>query len=473
MKKFISPLIVFAGAFLSTLLLQKNSFVIQEYDGLFLVSSDYFTSMLQGPFPISGIISDFLTQFFRFSIYAPAIVAAGVLLTFLMVRGIQSKFSLSGDWLPAAASCALWLIAAFSPTAKRGVSEVLILFIVWAATRLLPERTARKPLPAWVDTSFSSALTTGVFLFIAFNGSLRDREQTASLRVAAVMSDWDRVLAVATPQKAASDPDVMPYAFLALGEKGRLGNELFRYPVRSRGDFDYSERPEDYARYFFNTALYETLKCPNEAIHNYFQLATYQEHGQSFLVLRRLLDDYFMTGNYDLALKYAVVLSKSTLHSQYVHYFTERMAGGTSREPDSIAYRKSVPLIAHDPLSNLILLGAGGINTRASVDRVLCSLLLNRDIENFQAVFSSVPEMYPTIPRYYEEALVMAGKTEGISPSTLQRYSQFQADYIAQSPAWLQQRYSDTFWLYYLSSPADSSASIEDLYDPMVSWPVL
>ena len=452
MKKIISPLIVFAGAFLATLLLQKNSFVIQEYDGLFLLSGDYFSDMLRTPFPISGIIGDFLTQFFRFGVYAPLIVAVGVAAAFLMLRSILSRFSLDGDIIPTVLSCALWVFIAFAPTARRGVAAVLILFLVWLASWLLPKKEPLRQLPLWLDVTVSLVITCGVFLFLVLNGGIRERERTASLRVAAVMSDWDRVLAIATPERCSVDPDMMPYAFLALGEKGRLGNDLFRYPVKSQDDFDFSASAEDYGRYFYNGILYETLQCPNEAIHNYFQLATYQDHGQSFLVLRRLLSDYYQTGNYDLASKYAAVLSRSTLHSQYVRHFTERMATGTPREADSIEFRKNIPLITHDPLTNLILLGAGGINAPASLDRVLCSLLLQRDLENFQAVFASARDRYENIPRYYEEALVLAGSTEDISARTLQRYSSFQGEILAQPGAGIPETFSDTFWYYYFSA---------------------
>ena len=448
MKKIISPLIVFIGAFLSTLLLQKNTFVFQEYDGLFLLSADYFSDMFREPFPLSGIIGDFLTQFFRFSIYAPLIVAAGVAAAFLMVQSILKKFALQSDIVPAVLSCALWVFIAFAPTARRGVAAVLILSLIWAASRLLPKKQAKMLLPAWAGMTAILVVTGGVFLFLALNGKIKVREQMATLRVAAVASNWNRVLAIATPERTASNPEMMPYAFLALGEKGRLGEELFRYPVKSRDNFDLSGSAEDYDRYFFNSVLYETLQCQNEAIHSYFQLATYQDHGQSFLVLRRLLADYYQTGNYVLAEKYAAVLSRSTLHSQYVDYFMDRMATGTPREPDSIAFRKNVPLITRDPLSNLILLGAGGINAPSSVDRVLCSLLLQCDLENFQAVFDSVRERYQPIPRYYEEALVMAGQTEGISARTMQRFAEFQTETMLQSEAQLRQHYGDTFWLF-------------------------
>lgn len=405
MKKILPPLIVFAGAFLGTLLLQKNSFVMQEYDGLFLLSGDYFSAMLRTPFPVSGIIGDFLTQFFRFGVYAPLIVAAGVCLAFLLVRSILGRFGLPGDLPAAALSCGLWVAVAFAPTARRGVAVVLILCLLWALSRLLPKRDARRPLPLWLNLAGTALLAAGAFLFIALNGTLQARERMATVRVAAVNADWDRILSVATPARTATERELLPYAFLALGEKGRLGDELYRYPVRSRSDFDMFGLPEDYAHYFYNALLYGTLQCPNEAVHSAFQLATYQEHGQSFLVLRRLLADYYAMGNYALAKKYAAVLSRSTLHAQYVRHFTERMAAGTPREPDSVAFRKEVPLLTRDPLSNLVMLGAGGINAPASLDRVLCSLLLDGDLESFRTVLASARDRYPVLPRFYQEAL--------------------------------------------------------------------
>lgn len=568
MKKILSPVIVFCGAFLATLLLQKNSFVLQEYDGLFLLSPDYFAAMFRTPFPISGIIGDFLTQFFRFGVYAPLIISAGVTLAFLMLRSIlrrlvgtvagsgkssRTGFSveevdgqknrgcksagaiLSSDLIPAVLSCALWIAIAFAPTAKRGVAVVLILFVVWALVQLLfhpsgarlgenvPDETvsdasgakkgqnvagkavsvalgaktggnapgkansanlgAKSPqnepgsrwlLPFWVNVVGTLVLVGATFLSLALNGKVKERENNATLRVAAVMSDWDRVLAIATPERAAADPDVMPYAFLALGEKGRLGSELFKYPVQSPDDFDFGLSEENEVRYYFNSILYQTLQCPNEAIHSDFQLATYEAHGQSFLVLRRLLSNYYQIGNYELARKYAAVLSRSTLHGQYARYFTESMASGTPREPDSLAFRKVVPLITRDELSNLIMLGAGGINAPAAVDRVLCLLLLQRDMERFQAIFTSVRDRYTSpqgngsargtsIPRYYEEALMTLGLTDGVSEQTRQRYADFQLDTMSLPVAQLRKLYGDTFWLYYMSSPDNATDILPSL----------
>ena len=277
MKRFLAPLILLAGAFLGTLLLQRYTFIWQEYDGLFLWTGDYFSAMFQRSFPISGIIGDFLTQFFRFSIYAPLIVAAAVVLAFSLVKGILSRIGLGWDGLSALFACALWVVIAFAPTARRGVAVVLILALVWAASRLLPRRKTRQPKP-WIECSAPLLLTGGVFLFLSLNGEIDRREQTAALRVAVVQGDWDGVLSVATPARTAESPEMMPLAFLALGQKGQLGSRLFRYPVLSEADFDMAGLKDTYISLFFKAFLYSSLNCPHEAIHNHFQLAMLQEH---------------------------------------------------------------------------------------------------------------------------------------------------------------------------------------------------
>ena len=264
-------------------------------------------------------------------------------------------------------------------------------------------------------------------------------EANAELCTATAMADWDRVLTVATPEACEKDRSMMPFAFLALGEKGQLGNRLFNYPVQSQRDFDMSGIEDSYPTLFFKGCLYQALSCPNESMHNFFQLATLQEHGQSFLVIRHLIADCFLNGDYDLVKKYCSVLSRSTLHSQYVKYFLGLTEKGTPHAPDSVTFRKTVPLISQDPLYNLFLFEGTGMHSVSSMDRLLCTLLIQRQPERFRDLFMSVKHMYPIIPRYYEEALVIAGGADNlISTSTSRRYSDLQWD-------------PDTYWFYYMS----------------------
>lgn len=407
MRRWISPLILFAGAFLATLLLQQYTFVYQEFEGLFLCTPDYFSQAFREPLPLSSILADFLTQFFRLGVSAPLIVAAGVTLVFLLVCSILGRFSLGWDVPAAICACAYWIVVAFAPTAKTGVAVLLILLAVWLLSRLLPRRET-KPLKAWIDLPVSALLAAGVFLFLSLNGSIRHWEKTSALRVAVTQADWNRVLEIATPEASAQDPTMMPFAFLALGEKGLLGQTLYNYPVESEADFDLAGIEDSHLTLFYKAFLYETLYCPNEAIHNLAQLATTQRHGQSFLVLRRLLQDNYLIGNYALAEKYCAILSRSTLHKKYVRYYREQMAQGTPYTPDSVEFCKSVPLITHNPLYNLTLLQANGIIAPAAVDRTLCTLLLQNDLQRFRALFLQVWDQSRPVPRYYQEALMRA-----------------------------------------------------------------
>jgi len=451
MKKFIAPLILFTGVFLATLLLQKHTFECQEFDGLFLLSGDYFTGMFQKSFPISGIIADFLTQFFRFGVYAPLIVAVGVVLAFFLVRSILARFCIGWNVLAAVFAAGLWVFIAFAPGAKRGVAVVLILLLVWLLSRLLPKR---KPLAlkAWVDILGTLIITGGVFLFLFLSHDVREREKASALKSAVAMADWPRVLSVATPEACLQDRSMTPFALLALGEGGQLGNYIFNFPVRSRADLDMTGVEESTLSYFYKAVLYENLHCPNEAIHNLFQLATLQEHSQSFMILRHLIADYFILGNFDMARKYCEILSRSTLHGQYVRYFKEQMAASAPHTPDSAEVRKNIPLISHDALYNLLLFQASGIDAPSTVDRILCTFLIDRDLERFRSVFATVRDRYTVIPRYYEEALIFAeGAPEDISQETIQRYTAFQASMLSMGSASQQRAFADTYWVYYLS----------------------
>lgn len=453
MKKFIAPIILFVGVFLATLLLQKHTFECQEFDGLFLLSGDYFAGMFHKPFPISGIIADFLTQFFRFGVYAPVIVGLGVVLAFFLVRSILARFCIGWDVLSAIFAGALWVFIAFAPSAKRGVAAVLILFLVWLVSRLLPKR---KPLllKNWVEIAGTALVTGGVFLFLFLNADIRQKEKSSALKSAVAIADWNRVLTVATPEACFQDRSMTPFALLAIGEKGQLGNYLFNFPVYTRADLDMTGVEESTLSYFYKAVLYENLRCPNEAIHNLFQLATLQEHGQSFMILRHLIADNFLLGNYDMVEKYCEILSKSTLHGQYVRYFKEQMAAGTAHTPDSADVRKLIPLISHDALYNLLLFQASGLEAPSTVDRILCTLLVDKDLERFRSVFATVKDRYTAIPRYYEEALIFAdGATEDISPETLRRYTDFQASMLSMGSAAKQRAFADTYWFYYLSKP--------------------
>ena len=405
MKRFLTPLILFIGVFLTAQLLLQNTFFLQEQDGLFLWSKDYFTLMFRNPLPLSGIIGDFLTQFYRFRFIAALVSAVEVVLAFLLFRGILSRFRLGWDVLSALLACAAWVMMALAPSAKTGVFILLVLFLLFLASRLLPKKETHA-LKTWIELTGTVLLLAGSFVFLFLNPKVGSRENTAAIRVGVIYSDWDKVLSVATPEAALEDRDMLPFAMMALGMKGQIGDRIFDYFIPSEDYFDMKEDADPYVHLFFRGFLYNHLLCPNEAAHNFFQLATVTEHGQSFMVLRQLVTDCFVMGDFALVRKYLAVLSRSSCHSRFIRYYEESMKKVQPREADSIDFRRSVPLVSHDPLNNLLLLDANGLRTRFLLDRVLCTLLIRGEMDRFRAVFESVKdEYYPEVPRYYRLAL--------------------------------------------------------------------
>jgi hypothetical protein len=451
MKRLAVPFLLFAGAFLSTFLLQRYTFIWQESDGLFLATGDYISRMFRPGLHVGAVLGDFLSQFFRYSLYAPFIVGACVTLVFLMVRGIFRRFRLDMDLPAAMAACALWLAVAFAEGPSLGASVFLYVGVLWLLTRFLPVPAKKVGIPFWVDLVLSAACIGGCFIFLACSGKVRSRETVAEVRYHTSLSDWDSVLAVATPAAAVQDPGILAPALLALGEKGLLGERLFSYDVRSEDDLDMVDQGDSYESLFFRSFLYSTLGCPSEAVHNLSQLATLQPHGTSFLVLRALIMEHFRSGDYGLAAKYCSVLERSTLNKAYVKYFREQMLAGTPAPRDSVEFRKNVPLITHDPFYNLYLLQGRAANQRAVLDRILCTLLLRGNIDGFHTMLMSSPYASGVLPKHYQEALVMGGfEHEGVTPAVMERYVAFQSDLLGLSQSAAKDRYADTFWMYML-----------------------
>lgn len=413
MRRFLTPLLLFIGVFLAEQLLQEYTFFYQEFDGLFLWSTDYLSQMFRSSLPLSGIIGDFLTQFFRYRFVAPALSALEVVLVFLLVRSILARFRMGWDVLAGFPACAAWLAIAFAPTAKTGVAILLFLIPVFLLSRLLPKRETR-PLKGWAEVAGTVVLIVGVGLFLSLNPRISSREKTATLRTAVATSDWDTVLSVATPEAVQEDRSMLPFALMALGLKGQIGDRIFDYNIQSQDDFDMNEQEDSYVSLFFRGFLYDNLQCPNEAVHNFFQLATVQRHGQSFLVLRQLVADHYKQGNFTLARKYLAILSKSSCHGRFIRYYEDLLKNGTPQAADSLEFRKNVPLMSHDPFYNLFTLDANGFRTQFLIDRVLCTLLIREDLYKFKTLFLSVKDNYPVVPKYYQRALAMQDPLAGL-----------------------------------------------------------
>jgi len=378
MKKWITPVLLFAAVFLVSRVCQPYTLICQEYEGLFLNTPDGWTRAFAQPWPLSGIVSDFLIQFYRDPVYGALILAVIVTLVFLLCRGLCKCLGFTLDSLPALGAGALWFFLSRSSEPKVGIAVLLVLSALWLLSLLLKKRPGRAWKP---DLALALVLVHLAAALTIFSPSVQRTERFSRVKHDALYGVWDDLLKTVPPAVAEKDPELTPFALLALSGKEQLGDRMFTYPVYEENDLDmiyYDGNREYYTSLLFKACLYQYLGCYNEAVHNYYQWATQLPKGTSFVVLRRMVELYYLLGDYTLMEKYCRILDHTSVNGAYVRHFRALAAKGTPREADAPDVRVQIPVITHDPLYNLILLQRNGFDTPMLRDRMPAAAMLRK-----------------------------------------------------------------------------------------------
>ena len=455
MRKFVTPVLLFVAAFLVSWLCQPFTLICQEYEGLFLATPDAWARALAQPFPLSGIVSDFIVQFYRDPVYGALFTALIVTGVFLLLRGVLSRLVPFADALSALGAGALWVFLSRASEPKPGVAALLIGLVVWLLS-LLCRRflgCARKDKKNWkVDLPVAAVLVLAAAAWTVFSPAVQRTERFSRVKRDALYGVWDDLLKTVPPSVAEADGELTPFALLALSGKGQLGERLFSYPVYSENDLDmvdYDGPTEYYTSLLFKAALYQHLGCYNEAVHNYCQWATQLRKGTGFIVLRKLVEMYCLLGDYVLMEKYCRVLDRSLLNRAYVRHYRALAAQGEARGTEPASVRSRIPVISHDPLYNLLMLEASGIHSESAVDRTLATLLLRGNEAQLRSGLEQMAPSYEHIPRHFQEAMLVLGIRSGaVDESLIERYSVFQMDLQRLPEEELVKRYRNTAFLY-------------------------
>ena len=402
MKKLLPPVALFAAVFCISAFCQKYTLVQQESLGLFLWTPDFLRMVFDSPLPFSHLLGGFLVQFFKYDWLGSIITAALVTAVYLLCRSIARHLGLQASVIPMAISLLAWWLTAHSADICIVCAFVLITATLSLITLPLKGRLREKNLPRL--TVFSIALVAVASVLIGTNPTVRTREEMSRVELFAVNYSWDKVLQTATPAWTEEHHDMLPFALLALNERGELGEKMYDYPIQGAQGLD-TEGLNNRIAYTFSTLLYECLGCANEAIHGVYQGATYLHYGMSFRTLRQLVNYNWLLGDYALVRKYCDVLSRSTAHKAFVARYEALMASGTPREVPPVNESYDAAVMDHDQMVDLALLVSEGIFSPITMERYLCYLLARGDLETFAAQLDKVRPYYKTLPRYFQEAL--------------------------------------------------------------------
>ena len=463
MKKLLIPVALFAAIFLVSLLCMPYTLVCQEYEGLFLATPDWLARAWQQPLPLSGIVSDFLIQFYRVPAFGALITAALITAAFLLCRGIAGRFTRFSDAVAALAAALLWVFVAHSSSPKPAVFAVLVLLVLFVLVALITRNLrllcsgGRKIGGKGTLNRVAGDLLAAMFIIaaaavIVFSPAVQRTERFSRVKADALFGVWDDLLKTVPPAVAEKDGELTPFALLALSGKGQLGDKMFTYPVAEENDLDmvlYDGKEDYYTSLLFKACLYQFLGCYNESIHNYYQWSTQLPQGTGFVVLRRMAELYCLQGNYTLMEKYCRILDKSLLNGAYVRHFRALAAQGAAQEPPPAAERSTAPVISHDPLYNLFLLESAGFNSPMSTERMLCTFILKKDYVRFKKAMEVLEPTLGRIPVHYQEMMVFSGMDSGkIDAGVKARYASFLADRLEMSQEQALQRYQGSAFPY-------------------------
>lgn len=411
MKKTILPALLFITVFLTSYFFQRFTFSNQECLGLFLMSPDFLKECFSSSRPISHLLGSWLVQFYRFEYFGEAITAIIVTLIFFEIRFILGRGGVKCDAAAILGACICWSRIAHAPNPDRGAGLLLIGAAICLICLIFKMETKWELKPAYNIVGGILILLGATFL-IATDKEIKETERWSLIEQAATNQAWDMILETATPVRTEQSRDMIPYALLALNEKGLLGDKMFNYPIKGPQDLD-TEGVNTRRGFLFSSILYDRLGCTNEAIHQTFQAACYLRHGTSFRTLRRLVQFYDKIGNQDLVTKYCTILSRSTLHKAFIsQYVRNRSQMSAPKEMPDGNQSYLAGIMNHDQQADLILLQKEGISSRLMMDRYFCYFLAKRDLVNFAKQFEIAREFYTDVPRHFNEALmILQGQT--------------------------------------------------------------
>lgn len=431
-KSIIIPSVLFAAVFCVTLICQRYTLMSRENIGLFLLTPDWLREVFTHPWALSNFTGAFLMQFYAEPIAGPMIPAAVITVIYLCLNAFLCRCRLPFHRLFAVAmALAAWCLTASisKPSALAAVMLISIglALLSWIVALCLKRGGDASSSVKWWQIAAAVALIAAASVFTGCRKDIRKNEAMSKVLVKAGRSDWNAVLKTATPDNITDQPVMMPFALLALNGQVKLGESMFHYPVTGVESLDLSNERNAVGN-LFQAYLFNILGVPNEAIHQMFQFSTNFDHGMTHLSLRSLIRYNIDLGRFDLAAKYAEILSSNLYYRPQALKIIKKY-GGLEPLTDSAEVHSSVAkALTQDSAYDMLQLFKGGNTSPAVMDRLLAILLLERNTEDFLAIFYSYDWKGRKIPVHYQEALLVSGDIRDgivIDPELSRKYKAF------------------------------------------------
>lgn len=297
----------------------------------------------------------------------------------------------------------------FSQRPFTGIDEtfsigILCAYIVIAAATLLPSKIGNHSFVGLIISPLSIA---GFAMAMMLYDDLRFAERTSKISTLADQKEWEEIIAELPMEDAMQSRIFTSYLLLAMSATENLPQILFATPVNSPEllMFRHNTKPF-YAN--FNRQFYENIGIWNEAFHQAFEYGVPQRENECFKALRFKTDYAINSGNFGIADHYLNLLAQSSNNGNFVNGRRARLES-KKREPQKpLPYMSDTFTGAYPMASEMFRLYERNLKSKKLLDYVLCSLLLNKEVDKFGIVLSRF-NLYKgqELPRSYAEAIAV------------------------------------------------------------------
>ena len=339
------------------------------------------------------------------------------------------------------------------------LNPVLLALAVWVSA-LIPGMKTIAIVPPIVSLAALFALKS--------SGNLESSIRIGSL---AYHGEWDKVRETALGDGGSRYG--LYFYNLSYAKEGKLPDGLLSVTQSrlSDGLFLSSERGESYlSSFYWSMGLLEMGDFPqaNDAA---LLGQTVMPGGYSSRMMRTLAEIAVASGEYDVALKYLDILSRTPGHAGWASALRKSLLEDNLPERYVILQRRAshntdAMFAQGDIRTSLRNIADANPANKVAADYLMCSALLEKKINSFIGMYerwyNTNPYRSAVVPPLYEQALLVnvnsreslmecAGRYR-LSQATVDRYMEFLGDQAdAQGNLAKLKEYSDTYWYYIMS----------------------
>lgn len=304
----------------------------------------------------------------------------------------------------------LWSdIVSFVPFESRpfnGLGEgvttgVLLIYAVVIAIIFVPVPHVKK----WIAPVAVLLFSVSYAILLSTNKLNRYVERLHKVASMADNKNWSGILAEFTYDEYRHDKAYMLYSMLAESALGSLPHNLMKYPINNPEDFLFRHENNSYLLNF-NRQFYDNLGIWDEAFHLAFEYGVNSRENECFKTLRHKTDYALATYDLGTAAKYINLLKLSSANGRWVSSRAMRLDSLKKVVPPERPYRSDTFVGAYPMESEMIRLLQNDSSNRKILDYLLCSLLLQKELNKFAIILKNF-NLYEgeTLPRVYAEAV--------------------------------------------------------------------